>query len=351
MQVAVIGSGKISEEHLRFLVTRPDVRIAGICDLSEAIARFNAERHGVAAAFTDHARMLAEVRPDVVHVLTPPHSHLALVLDALEAGAHVIVEKPIARSLKEFETMWSAASQRRRHLVENHNYRFNEPVRRLEQLVAQGALGRVHEVEVRMALGIRDGRYGDQNLRHPSHELPAGVIHEFLTHLCYLALHFVPHGPDEHDPAFDCVKACWSNHGGGVFKYDDLDAIALSGPVHVRIRFSCYTKPDCFSVTVRGSEGSASCDLFQPQLQLDIRRGGPQQIAPMVNQVAGGMNLIQAGVRNFYDKVMQKTPYQGLYEFLRQTYDAFAAGAEPPVARADMARTLRLIDALLRAAE
>src|SRR3954469_6031840 len=224
LRAAVIGTGKISEEHLRYLTADPGVDLVGVCDLSPSLAKYAATRVKAAAAFSDSAAMLREARPDVVHVLTPPHTHAALVTDALNAGAHVVVEKPVAPSNVQFRDLWGLAESRGRRIVEDHNYRFNEPVLAIEKLLRGGKLGDVREVDVRMALPIRKagGRYADASLPHPSHNLPAGVIHEFITHLCYLALRFMP-GSDTEDGTFSRVAAAWSKHGDEPpFKYDDL---------------------------------------------------------------------------------------------------------------------------------
>ena len=340
----MIGTGKISEEHLRYLGSDPAVTLAGVCDLSPSLAKYAATRFKAAAAFSDSAVMLREAKPDVVHVLTPPHTHAALVTDALNAGAHVVVEKPVAPSNAQFRDLWNLAQSRGRRIVEDHNYRFNEPILAIEKLVADGDLGDVREVDVRMALPIRKagGRYADASLPHPSHNLPAGVIHEFVTHLCYLTLRFLPD--------FDRVAAAWSKHGDEpLFKYDDLDALVIGGPVHARIRFTSHAAPDCFTVTVRGTKGWAETDLFQPHVRVVVPRKGGAQLSPLVNQLVNGAGLVAAGVRGFKNKVMQKTPYEGLRTFLARTYGALREGGEPPVTFDDMDRASRLVDALLEA--
>jgi predicted dehydrogenase len=347
LRAAVIGTGKISEEHLRFLTRAPGVSLEGVCDLSPSLARYAVERFGAGRPFTDAARMLAETRPDVVHVLTPAHTHVKLVTDALEAGAHVVVEKPIAPTREQFQQLWELATSKGRRIVEDHNYRFNEPVLAIERMLAGGELGEPREVDVRMSLGIRKhgGRYADENLRHASHDLPAGVIHEFLTHLCYLALRFVPMeaAPDQWR-----VGAAWSKHGDdSLFRHDDLDALLVAGPVHARIRFTSHILPETFAVTVRGTRGWAEADLFQPHLRTVVPRKGGEQLSPLVNQLANGASLMTAGVRGLKNKVMQKTPYEGLRTFLGRTYKALADGTEPPVTFDDMDRASRLIDALL----
>ena len=350
LRAAVIGTGKISEEHLRFLTASAAVELAGVCDLSPSLARYAVERFPSAkgrpaAAFTESLTMLEEVRPDVVHVLTPAHTHPKLVTDALGAGAHVIVEKPVAPSNAQFRELWSLAESRGRRIVEDHNYRFNEPILRIERLLGDTGIGDVREVDVRMCLNVRTpgGRYIDENLPHPSHNLPAGVIHEFITHLCYLALRFIPAGAD-----FSRVAAAWTKHGDDrLFRHDDLDALAIAGPVHARIRFTSHALPEAFTVTVRGTRGWAETDLFQPHLRVVIPRKGGEQLTPLVNHFVNGASLVKSSVVGFKNKVMQKTPYEGLQTFLRQTYAALAEGKEPPVTYEDMDRASRLVDALL----
>ncbi len=346
LRAAAIGTGKISEEHLKFL-TGPGAaagvsRLVGVCDLSPALAGFAAKRFGADDAYTDYADMLARAKPDVVHILTPPHTHARLVADCLAGGAHVVVEKPVAPTHAEFMALWDASQKAGRRLVEDHNYRFNSPVLAVEKLVADGELGDVQEVDVRMALAVRGpgSRYMDACLPHPSHRLPCGVLHEFVSHLCYLALRFLP--------STDRVAAAWSKHGSDtLFKHDDLDALVIGGPVHARLRFTSHSGPDAFEVTVRGTQGWAQTDLFQPHLRVVKPRPGGKQLSPLVNQFANGVELARASVRGFTNKVMQRTPYEGLGTFLGQTYAALQSGGEPPVTFDDMDRVSRLIDALL----
>jgi predicted dehydrogenase len=318
----------------------------GVCDLSPAAARYAAERFEADAPFTDYQQMLRDAKPDVVHILTPPRTHVPIATDCLEAGAHVMVEKPAAPSNAEFQDLWQVAQKAQRQLIEDHNYRFNLPILAMEEMIADGTLGEVEEVEVRMQLQIRaGGRYADRNLPHPSHGMPAGVIHEFITHLCYLTLRFLP--------SFERVTAAWSNHGaaaagdGDPFKFDDLDALVIGGTTHARIRFSARAQPDCFTVTVRGSNGAAETDLFNPFLRCNVPRKCGGQLSPLANQFLGGVEMIGASLGNFRRKILQVTPYEGLHRLLYRTYTALAIGDAPPVTYQDMDSASRLVDALV----
>ena len=346
LRAAVIGTGKISEEHLRFLTHWAQVELVAVCDLSESLANYAVARFGAGRPFTSSKTMLAEARPDVVHVLTPPHTHLPLAIEAIEAGAHVIVEKPVAPSNREFRDLYAGARSRGRRVIEDHNYRFNEPVLEIERLIGSGALGEVRDVEVRLSLAVckKGSRYMDRNLPHPSHKMPAGVIHEFITHLCYLTLRFVP--------TYEKINAIWSKEGNDhLFKHDGLDALLLGKSARARIRFSAHTAPDEFKISVRGTKGWAETDLFQPHLRTTLPRKVGQQLTPLVNQFLASHALARAGVVGFRNKVFQKTPYEGLQTFLARAYTALADGTDPPVSFDDMDRASRLVDELVVAQE
>ena len=111
LTVAVIGTGIIAQQHLQFLRDESSVDLAGVCDLSAAMANHVAATFGARSTYTDYRRMLKEVQPDVVHVLTPAHTHVAIAGDCLDASAHVLVEKPIAITRSQFEELWTKAKR------------------------------------------------------------------------------------------------------------------------------------------------------------------------------------------------------------------------------------------------
>lgn len=340
LKSAVIGTGAISKEHLSFISKSESAHLASVCDLSRASAKYAANRFGADSIYTNYNQMLDEVKPDVVHILTPPHTHKKIAKDCLAQGVHVFCEKPVTPTYDEFQELANFAQCCDRILIENHNYCFNEKILAIQKLIADDILGEVQEVEVRVQLPIRDGGiFADENLPNPIHKMPAGVIHDFITHICSLVVRFIPD--------VDRVAAAWSNHGGGdLFKYDDLDATVIAGSTHARIRFSCHTLPKGFHVTVRGSKGYAETDLFQPHLRCVIPRAG-DVLSPLINHFANGCDFIGSSFINFRNKIMQKTPYEGMHRLLDETYQALIDGKEPPISFQDIERTNRLVNALL----
>ncbi len=342
LKAAIIGAGNITGEHLKFFPDREDVELSAICDLSPSLGSYFAKKYNASHSFTDYREMLDVVRPDVVHVCTPPHVHFPIAKDCLEAGTHVICEKPITLTRQEYLDLADIANSNQRILTEDHTYRFTREFLELESLVNEGAFGTIREVEIRFSLDIAEGgRYGSSDLPHPSHGLPAGVLHDFLPHMTYLTNRFLTSGEE--------IRACWRQHTGNkLFKHDDLDAIVIDpAGRHGRLRFTCQQHPEAFQVFVRGDEGWGELEYFRPFLRVTKSRPGGSKLGPLVNHVYNGFELVRAGVIGIKDKIMQRSVYEGLVKFLDLTYDAIRDGTEPPVTHNDIDRSLVLIDQLL----
>src|SRR3546814_4485846 len=98
IRVAVVGAGYVANPHLAARGSVDVVELVGICDTNLEAARSMAARHSIPLVVADLAELLEQSRPDAVHVLTPPASHAAIALAAMEHGCHVLVEKPMADS-------------------------------------------------------------------------------------------------------------------------------------------------------------------------------------------------------------------------------------------------------------
>ena len=110
-RVAFIGCGGISHTHMGALTTFPDVEVvAGVDTDPERLAKWG-EKYGVTQLYADWPTMLAEVKPDGVSVCTPNGVHAQPSIDALKAGAHVLVEKPMALDPAQCQQMIDAAKK------------------------------------------------------------------------------------------------------------------------------------------------------------------------------------------------------------------------------------------------
>src|ERR1700676_271148 len=93
LRVGLVGAGYISEFHTRAIQRVPNARLVGVTDVSTARAASLADRFSLPNVFPTMEAMMEE-GVDVVHILTPPHTHAALAIAALNNGCHVLVEKP-----------------------------------------------------------------------------------------------------------------------------------------------------------------------------------------------------------------------------------------------------------------
>lgn len=341
LRTAVIGCGAIAHEHLGYLGTSPRVDLVAVCDASKATASFMSDRFGARAWFTDAPSMLAEVKPDVVHVLTPPQTHAALVRMSIGAGAHVICEKPMTGSADDTEALLAEARKHHKFVIESRNLLFNDVAIAIDRLVEDGSLGSVREVDVLLSLDLIAGSFGDLNLNGPGVQLPGGAVHDFLPHLVYLFLHFAG-GPEN----IDQVAGFLENRSGNArVGYDHLDALIEAGDVRGRLRIASDIAPPAFRLVVRGTERSIESDFYNPFFRIE---GGANvgKRAPL-EQLGSGLKLARAGVRNFFDKVRQHGTYHGMPRMLESIYAAIQAGKNPPISEADILSTARLVDRIV----
>lgn len=137
---AVVGIGDISALHLAAIAGNPTIDLVGVCDVDAERAEQAGQAHGV-PWFTDHRELLAAVSPDVVHVTTPHHQHVPVALDALEAGSHVLTEKPIGHSVAEGQRLVDAAANTKLKVGVNFQNRYNPTAVAIREVVDCGRLG------------------------------------------------------------------------------------------------------------------------------------------------------------------------------------------------------------------
>jgi predicted dehydrogenase len=147
LRAGVVGLGMMGRNHVRvYDEVLPDVELVAVAD-PDATALRRATTGRAARGYDDPRRMLAEEQLDMVSIVAPTSVHRATTMEALAAGAHVLVEKPIAASREEAEEMIATAEATGRILTVGHIERFNPAIRELQRRLASGELGRVFQVK------------------------------------------------------------------------------------------------------------------------------------------------------------------------------------------------------------
>lgn len=170
IDVAIIGAGGAGKRiHADKLLTMPEhFRLVGFCDTSAEYAKQAAAEYGV-TAYHDTGQLLAESSAELVVIATRPHStHASLAVQCLEAGRHVVVEKPMCITSEEARQMIAARDTAGRVLSIHHNRRWDIDFLNVAQVVREGLLG-----ELRLIKSIYLGSYepGDSLYEWGSHLL------------------------------------------------------------------------------------------------------------------------------------------------------------------------------------
>ncbi|MSR82851.1 MAG: Gfo/Idh/MocA family oxidoreductase [Candidatus Latescibacteria bacterium] len=315
LRVALIGAGGIAGAHMRYYVKMEDVELVALADVSvESMAR-RAEEFKVPDCFTDYRKMLKKIRPDAVSICTPNGLHAPTTIAALAAGAHVLVEKPMAMNAREAQAMISAAKRHRRKLVIGFQHRFEPKTQFIKNAVEAGQLGKVvyARVQALRRRGIPNwGVFGRKDLQGGGPLIDIGVHVLEATHYAM----GTPKPVAASGGTFtylgnqkSSVVSQWPNWDYKNYTVEDLAVGQIrfeNGAVlHLEASFAAHIEKDVWTFQIMGEKGGATWD--PPSLYRD-------DFGHMVNVSAGWLPRDAAAdcfaikMRNFVDHVLHGKP-------------------------------------------
>ncbi|MBI4024755.1 MAG: Gfo/Idh/MocA family oxidoreductase [Verrucomicrobia bacterium] len=143
VKTAIIGTGGIAVAHVQADRSQNGrAQIAAAMDIDESRVNAFCTTHAIPQAYTHLDALLAEQKPELVHICTPPGTHAALSIQCLEAGAWVLCEKPLCGSLAEMDRIEDAERRTGRYCSSVFQWRFGSGVRHLKRLIQSNAMGR-----------------------------------------------------------------------------------------------------------------------------------------------------------------------------------------------------------------
>jgi len=155
ISVAVVGVGYWGPNLIRNIALYPATTLSWVCDLSQQKAAAAADAWGNVRIATSIDEVLADDSVDAVAVATPAGTHFDLAIRSLEAGKHVLVEKPLATTLGHGRAMVEAAESKGLVLMADHTFCYTGAVRKIRELIQTGQLGEVRYFDsVRINLGL-----------------------------------------------------------------------------------------------------------------------------------------------------------------------------------------------------
>jgi predicted dehydrogenase len=151
----VIGYGYWGPNLVRNLAEVPGARMVKVADLRPDRLRLVRQRYPGVETTTDYAELVADPRVDAVAIATPVSTHFEFGSQALRAGKHVLIEKPLAATSEQALRLIEEAARRRRILMVDHTFVYTGAVRRIQELIAGGVLGEINYYDsVRVNLGL-----------------------------------------------------------------------------------------------------------------------------------------------------------------------------------------------------
>jgi predicted dehydrogenase len=146
LNIAQIGVGYWGPNLLRNLVANKRCRVSKVVDLSSERRDYVKGLYPSVEVSDDVDRIAEDKDVDAVVIATPVATHFELAMKMLEAGKHVLVEKPLARSLKEVENIGSLANEKNRLVMVGHTFLYNAAVRYVKEIIDSGALGKIRYI-------------------------------------------------------------------------------------------------------------------------------------------------------------------------------------------------------------
>jgi predicted dehydrogenase len=155
VRIGVIGYGYWGPNLVRNFAACPATQVAAVSDLSEERLAVVARAYPSAQVTTDYRDLLRNPKVDAVAISTPVDTHFPIAMEAIKAGKHVLVEKPITASSEQALRLIEEAERRRVVLMVDHTFVYTGAVRKIRELIEQGSLGQVYYYDsVRVNLGL-----------------------------------------------------------------------------------------------------------------------------------------------------------------------------------------------------
>jgi len=323
LKVAIVGCGIIGQwHHIPSLLKIRDAKVVAICDKNEDLVKGVARRFNIRRYYTDVSEMLSTEEVNMVDICTSPQTHLALSIQAIEAGCHVLVEKPMALNLREFDEVVSAAKHNKVKLCQVHNMLFEPVMMKARAVVNEGNIGDLSGIDIQILHSQASANLMLMNREHWCHSLPAGILTELLPHPIYLAAAFL----GKLEPV--------GTHSGKSSSYDwvvaDEIRIILKGRKGMgTISYSCNSAKSKIIIDIHGTKRHLRIDLWNSVITEYGVGTGTRSSRALAN--LGQSFSILASTLSTTLSVISGKFHNGHFTLIQRFIESIQNDTEPPV--------------------
>jgi predicted dehydrogenase len=317
----------------------------GVCDSNLEQAEGLARQFKINQVYSDPMTLLSEQQPDVVHILTPPQTHAELAIAAMEAGVHVLVEKPMAVSLEEADRMIATARRVGVHLCVDHNRLFDPVTLQAKQIVARGEVGEVVGAEAfqgYVRIQSSDGHHGEGEW---ASRLPGGLLQNIAPHPISLLLAFMP------EAKLVSVATKQTGFCPGT-PFEEARVIFEGERGFGLLTFSLSPQPYLNFLTIYGSQASLQLNLNNNTLIVYKDRRLPKLLAKSWFNIDQCLQLLGSTMKSSLQVLTGKMRfYPGMGHLIHSYYASLEEGGSPPVTAEEGRAVVEVFDRICQQAQ
>lgn len=352
LKVGVIGCGKMADNHFYQIKNIPICRLAGVCDSERLMARQAAVRSGINTYYDDVDVFLDAVRPDVVHITTPPQSHYELAMKCIERGVHIYVEKPFAMDFQETDEVLRAASLKGLKVTVGHNAQFSPAMIHMRNKVGCGYLGgKPIHLESYYCYNIENKQYAQALLGDGDHwvrRLPGALIQNTISHgIAKIAEFLDTDDPDVNvlsyvSPTMRSIGEKTIADELRVMIYDRTNMSAF-------LTFSTQIRPAALhQFRIYGPQNGIFVDHNTQTVQGIENKSYKSYLNYLAPQLKASRQYLSIAVQNLKALLARRLRTDfGMYYLVRQFYKSIINGGEPPISYRQIRLTYLIMDRII----
>jgi predicted dehydrogenase len=345
LNIGIVGCGKIADSHIEEIQKLSCARVLAVCDLEPILAEQLALRYSVPHWYTEIDEMLSEQQLDVIHIATPPHSHLALARISAEAGCHIFLEKPLMPDAADGRRLIECMEKNNRKLTINYWNNFETPALALKEIVARGELGEPVHIESYYGYDL-EGGFAQALLsdnRHWAHQLPGKLFQNVIDHAVNKITPFLP------DENVEIIARAYrrrpSSDDNMDQVLDELRVMILGGRLSAYVTFCSHARPTGHFMRVYGTKNTAHVDFALRTVSVEQKQSVPSPLGRLLPPFKSTWRSLLQATQNVREFGGSRFHYfAGMNRLIAMFYDSILHDSQVPIPYAEILRVSEIMD-------
>ncbi|MCG8554535.1 MAG: Gfo/Idh/MocA family oxidoreductase [Proteobacteria bacterium] len=311
----------------------PRARAVAVVDIDREQAGTLAGRFQIQGVYTDLEEMLSKERPDVVDICTPPKTHAPIAVQCIQAGAHVLLEKPMCQTETECDQVMAAAKEHRRKVCIAHSDLFYPSFYKARKMLERGDIGKFRGMRIHLSTPVT---YITSKPDHWAHKLPGGVFGESGPHVVYLTLPFInPIREVQIIGRKVLEEHPWSS-------YEDYRLNLIGDEATSSVSMIYDTKQWSGQIDLWGEDGTLRVDM-ESQALIHTRREELKLIPVGLSSLGEAAQILMSGLGTGFEMMTRR--YTQTHQALLGAFvDAIVGDTESPVPGEQGKETIRVMN-------